>query len=283
MRCVGAAEPIARAPALDARHAVAGENLRTVVEFQAVAQRESPFLPVAVDDMAIDHLRLRLVRAIDAVQSVEHHETVIPSHIRGRPHGIEHGEIGLRDKLEHTAALGGGEAGYNLQSGSVVVGIEATGFWSNLSGNDAVAVGQGLFPNVTAVDADNLRWGGTLRARGGVTVDRLMLFFTGGWAFGDIQHTNTALPPVAGLPVVDQFTVHANGLVAGGGIAYALTNNLIGKIEYSYYNFNGYNRPAVGATGLTSNGQLPYTTESTYSIVTVGLDYKFGGPVVAKY
>ena len=179
--------------------------------------------------------------------------------------------------------LGGGEAGYNLQSGSVVVGIEATGFWSNLSGNDAVAVGQGLFPNVTAVDADNLRWGGTLRSRGGVTVDRLMLFFTGGWAFGDIQHTNTALPPVAGLPVVDQFTVHANGLVAGGGIAYALTNNLIGKIEYSYYNFNGYNRPAVGATGLTSNGQLPYTTESTYSIVTVGLDYKFGGPVVEKY
>ena len=88
--------------------------------------------------------------------------------------------------------LGGGEAGYNLQSGSVVVGIEATGFWSNINGNDAVAVGQGLFPNVTSVDADNLRWGGTLRARGGVTVDRLMLFFTGGWAFGDIQHTNTA-------------------------------------------------------------------------------------------
>jgi outer membrane immunogenic protein len=107
----------------------------------------------------------------------------------------------------------------------------------------------------------------------------LMLFFTGGWAFGDIAHTNT--DPVLGI---DRFTVHANGLVAGGGIAYAMTNNLIGKIEYSYYNFNGYNRPAVGATGLTANGQLPYTTESTYSVLTVGLDYKFGGgPVVAKY
>jgi outer membrane immunogenic protein len=176
--------------------------------------------------------------------------------------------------------MGGGEAGYNFQSGSVVVGIEATGFWSNINGSDAVAVGQGLFANVAAVDADSLRWGGTLRARGGVTVDRLMLFFTGGWAFGDIAHTNTAV----GLPAIqDQFTVHANGLVAGGGIAYALTNNLIGKVEYSYYNFNGYNRPAVGGTGLTSNGQLPYTTESTYSVITVGLDYKFGGPVVARY
>jgi outer membrane immunogenic protein len=174
--------------------------------------------------------------------------------------------------------VGGGEAGYNFQSGSVVAGIEATGFWSGMKGNDAAAIANGAFA-ITSVDADNLRWGGTLRARGGVTVDRLMLFFTGGWAFGDIAHTNT--DPVLGI---DRFTVHANGLVAGGGIAYAMTNNLIGKIEYSYYNFNGYNRPAVGATGLTANGQLPYTTESTYSVLTVGLDYKFGGgPVVAKY
>jgi outer membrane immunogenic protein len=174
--------------------------------------------------------------------------------------------------------LAGGEAGYNVQSGNVVVGIEATGFWSDIKGSDAVAVGQGLFP-IASVDADSLRWGGTLRARGGLAVDRLMLFFTGGWAFGDILHTNT--DPVFG---VDQFTVHANGLVAGGGLAYALTNNLIGKIEYSYYKFNGYNRPAVGATGLTANGQLPYTTNTEYSVLTVGLDYKFGGgPVVAKY
>jgi outer membrane immunogenic protein len=74
--------------------------------------------------------------------------------------------------------------------------------------------------------------------------------------------------------------VHANGLTGGGGIAYAITNNVIGKFEYRYYNFNGYNRPG---TPLTLSGQLPYTTESTYSVVTLGLDFKFGGPVVAKY
>jgi outer membrane immunogenic protein len=176
--------------------------------------------------------------------------------------------------------LGGGEAGYNFQIGSgLVIGVEATGFWSDIKGSDAAAQAQGQFLPITSVDADNLRWGGTVRARGGITVDRLMLFFTGGWAFGDIQHTNT--DPVFGA---DQFTVRANGLVAGGGIAYALTNNLIGKIEYSYYNFGSYNRPAVGATGLTANGQLPYTTNTQYSILTVGLDYKFGGgPVIAKY
>jgi outer membrane immunogenic protein len=174
-------------------------------------------------------------------------------------------------------ALAGGEIGYNWQSGNYLVGIEGDLFWSGIKGNDASQFAAGAFPAVAAVDADNLRWGGTLRVRGGFTVDRWLMFFTGGYAFGNIEHTNTAVPPVPGLPVIDKFTVHANGLTAGGGIAYALTNNIIGKIEYRYYNFNAYNRP------FPTNGQVSYTTDSTYSVVTLGIDFKFGGPVVAKY
>jgi outer membrane immunogenic protein len=163
--------------------------------------------------------------------------------------------------------IAGGELGYNAQSGNYLVGVEADGFWSGIKGNDNFALGSN--------DASNLRWGGTLRARGGITVDRLLLFFTGGWAFGDIVHTNT--DPVLGI---DQFSNHRNGLAAGGGIAYAMTDNLIGKIEYRYYDFGRYVR---AGNPLTPNGQLPYTVDSTYSVVTVGLDYKWGGPVIANY
>jgi outer membrane immunogenic protein len=173
-----------------------------------------------------------------------------------------------------TGGVAGGELGYNWQSGIYVVGLEGDLFWSGIRGNDSSAIAAGAFP-LTSVDADNLRWGGTVRVRGGFTIDRWLMFFTGGYAFGDIDHTNT--DPVGG---VDRFTVHANGLTAGAGFAYALTNNVIGKFEYRYYNFNGYNRTG---TPLTPNGQLPYTTESTYSVVTVGLDFKLGSPVVAKY
>jgi outer membrane immunogenic protein len=28
---------------------------------------------------------------------------------------------------------------------------------------------------------------------------------------------------------------------------------------------------------------LPYTVDNTFSVVTLGLDFKFGGPVIAKY
>jgi outer membrane immunogenic protein len=177
--------------------------------------------------------------------------------------------------------FGGGEVGYNWQSGHYIVGVEGDLFWSGISGNDSAQFNSGNFPGVTAVDADNWRWGGTLRVRGGFTVDRWLWFATGGYAFGDIQHTNT--PPVgAGLPV-DRFNVQANGLTAGGGFAYAITNNVSAKVEYRYYQFNGYNRPGNALTGLTANGQLPYTTNSSYSVVSIGLDFKFGGPVAAKY
>jgi outer membrane immunogenic protein len=166
-----------------------------------------------------------------------------------------------------------------VQSGNYVFGIEGDGFWFGIKGNDTNAVINGSFA-VGGIDATNLRWGGSIRARGGIAVDRLLLFFTGGWAYGDLLHTNTDL--TAGLGI-DQFSVQRSGLAAGGGIAYAMTNNLISKIEYRYYDFGAFNRPGLGAAGLTPNGQLPYTVNSTYSVVTLGLDYKFGGPVVAKY
>jgi outer membrane immunogenic protein len=182
-----------------------------------------------------------------------------------------------------TGAVGGGEVGYNWQSGSLVVSVEGNLAWTGIKGSDANQFNAGNFPGVAAIDADNLRWTGALLAKAGYAVDRWLLYFEGGYAFGSIQHTNTASPRVAGFPLVDTFNVTANGLTGGGGIAYAVTNNIIAKFDYRYTNFNGYNRPGNVITGLTANGQIPYTTETTYSVVTLGIDFKFGGPVVAKY
>jgi outer membrane immunogenic protein len=186
------------------------------------------------------------------------------------------GPIGFANytvNYDTSGAIAGGEAGYNLQSGNYLVGAEVTGFWSGIKGSDANQFYAGTLPAPIAnFDATNLRDGVTIRARGGITVDRLLLFFTGGWAYGSFLHTDTN--PGVG---VDSFTTHRSGLVAGGGIAYAITNNLIGKIEYSYFAYGRFvrNNPL--------DGVLPYTIDNTYSVVTVGLDYKFGGPVVARY
>jgi outer membrane immunogenic protein len=172
---------------------------------------------------------------------------------------------------DSSGAIGGGEVGYNAQSGNIVVGVEADGFWSGIKGSDASQFNAGTLP-IFAIDTTKLKDGASFRARGGIAVDRMLLFFDGGWALGFLGHTNF----VPGLGT-EQFTVQRSGLAAGGGIAYAITNNLIGKLEYRYYDFGRF----VRTTPTT--GVLPYTIDSTYSVVTLGLDYKFGGPVVAKY
>jgi outer membrane immunogenic protein len=172
---------------------------------------------------------------------------------------------------DSSGGIAGGEIGYNVQSGNIVGGIEAGGFWSGIKGSDISQFNAGTLP-IASIDATSLQSGATVLARGGIAVDRLLLFFTGGWAYGNLQHTNT--DPVFG---VDQFSANRSGLAAGGGIAYAITNNVIGKLEYRYYDFGTYQR--LNPT----NGQIPYSVANTYSVVTVGFDYKFGGPVVAKY
>jgi outer membrane immunogenic protein len=175
-----------------------------------------------------------------------------------------------------SGAVAGGEVGDQLQSGNYVVGFVADGMWSGIKGNDHFQTVD-AFGN-SSNDATSLRFAGTVRALGGIAVDRLLLFFTGGWAYGQLDHTNT--DTVFG---VDSFSNNRSGLTGGGGIAYAITNNLIGKLEYKYYDFGSFTRAGVSGTGFTPNGQLPYTIASTYSVLTLGLDYKFGGPVVAKY
>ncbi len=61
-------------------------------------------------------------------------------------------------------------------------------------------------------------------------------------------------------------------------MAYAITDNLIGKIEYRYDDLGTYHRDAP------TNAVLPFTVANTYSTVLLGLDFKFGGgPVVARY
>jgi outer membrane immunogenic protein len=178
---------------------------------------------------------------------------------------------------ETHGAFGGGNIGAYWQTGQIVWGVQADGLGSKIQGQDNFALTD---PAGNAVnDANQLKWAASLRAQGGIAIDRLMGYFFGGWATASITHTNTDL--VTG---VDTFTSRRNGLVAGGGIAMAFTDMVIGKIEYRYYDLGTYGRTATAATGLTPNGQVPYTVANTYSAVLAGIDIKFGGgTVLAKY
>lgn len=176
-------------------------------------------------------------------------------------------DTGFANSYSSSGGIAGGLAGYNWQINKFVVGVEGDLAWADIKGDDNFVGG--------TRDQTTLRWVGTIRGRAGFALNKWLLFGTAGYAYGDQRHVNTDL--VVG---VDSFTSGTSGWTAGAGVEYAFTPNWIGKAEYRYYDFNRYRR---SGTPLTPNGLAPYSVASQYQTVTVGVSYKFGGPVVARY
>jgi opacity protein-like surface antigen len=104
--------------------------------------------------------------------------------------------------LHPAGFVGGGEVGYNYQAGNILAGLEADFSYSGLrqtaSATGAPFIGGVLQTTVTT----KLHWFGTVRGRLGVLpMNNLLLYATGGFAYGDDDrpqsHRN---PPVRRSP-----------------------------------------------------------------------------------
>ena len=192
--------------------------------------------------------------------------------------------------------VGGGQVGYNYQIGNIVVGIEADAQYADLAGNRSGVVGftpgSGLAAPFVAFapaggNRTGIEWFGTVRGRIGYAWDRLLVFGTGGFAYGDGPDNCNSVGPfgAAGRCVNGG---NNNGLrtgwAAGGGIEYAFTPNLTGKIEGLYVNLDRnassrYIGDAFSVPGLVrtpvflNNGR---NRDDEFVVVRAGLNYKFG-------
>ena len=105
-----AAERIALTPAQNARDAIAREHLLAVMEAEAVAQRKLPDQAVALDRVALDHLRMRLEIRVQAVQQVVDHVAVVAGDVRRGPHRIERCEVRVRNEAQFALRLSTNDA-----------------------------------------------------------------------------------------------------------------------------------------------------------------------------
>lgn len=178
--------------------------------------------------------------------------------------------------------IGGGQIGYNWQSGQTVYGIEADIEGSGQTGNGnpvfthpagaTFCNGQvACFPAgvaATLANTDALNWFGTVRGRLGWAMDRWLPYVTGGWAYGEgtISGTTTTTIPSTNSFSASHFY---SGWTVGGGLEWAFSDHWTAKAEYLYINFG--NGPTVAASPKLSiaGGNL------TDSIGRVGLNYKF--------
>lgn len=194
-------------------------------------------------------------------------------------------------------AVAGGQLGFNWQVNSQwLVGAEADYQWSNLDGSVSSSFRLGGVGATNMVASQTVESFGTVRARAGVVLaPPLLLYGTGGFAFGQV-HENLHVPvATGGLPPLPAggfsyactigtacFAGAASqtlfGWSAGAGAEYAITTNLIFRTELLYVHLSSptVTATATAVTGATAPASIAASFPSVYfAVMRAGLNYKF--------
>jgi outer membrane immunogenic protein len=155
-----------------------------------------------------------------------------------------------------TGFIGGGQIGYNWQSGNVVFGIEAdiSGLSSKASTTDQI----GYFAYESSI-----RWLSTVRGRLGFTITpNTMIYATGGVAFGGVKNTLS----IPGLVSYSESKTKT-GWTVGGGIEHMLSRNWTVGVEGLFVD--------LGSTTVLPGFAKATRFKNEAIIGRVKLNYKF--------
>ncbi len=169
----------------------------------------------------------------------------------------------------HNASGGtfGGQFGYRWQMASWVFGLEAQGNWADFTGSNVST----LFANTT--NQTRINAFGLFTGQIGYAWDRALFYVKGGAAVTDSKFTSITTGVGGGVDFVNQTRW---GPSVGLGFAYAFAPNLSVGFEYNHL-FMG-NSDVIGI-----NGFLTDHIKQDVDLFTARVDFKFGGPVVARY
>ncbi|MBN8958253.1 MAG: porin family protein [Rhizobiales bacterium] len=160
---------------------------------------------------------------------------------------------GASTSADMDGPFGGAQIGYNMQMGSLVLGIEA-----DVSGGD-VRYSQSIGPGTVYSALDFF---GTVRGRIGFAADRALFYATGGLAWG-----HNELGGSIGAIGISDDKMHV-GWTVGAGLEYAFAPQWSAKVEYLYTQYGSENY-----FGAIVPGGIDLDPE-THS-VKVGINYRF--------
>ena len=186
-----------------------------------------------------------------------------------------------------TGFIGGGQAGYNWQTGSFVLGVETDFDGTDLSRSRSFVGATFVDPFgrsdfLTQNSSRKLDWLGTTRARVGYAVtsdNRLMIYGTGGIAYGGGSRHFDVFDNVDGWDWNGGGGSNTRvGWTLGAGVEYAFTDHITLKGEYLYYDLGSTHSVIIAnppASVFFPNTYATAKINFNGSIARLGLNYKF--------
>ena len=172
--------------------------------------------------------------------------------------------------------LAGGTLGYNWQMSSFVFGVEADASWVGEYGSNPDIGLAGILDgagNPLFTSSTRETWMATVRARSGYAVNNLLFYVQAAMRL-------QALKPASRMPTPAFSSIPStstrSGWTAGGGLEWGFAPNWSAKFEMLYMKFNSVTFNTVQAEG-------PRTVPLDDTVARFGINYRFGGPVVARY
>jgi len=163
----------------------------------------------------------------------------------------------------------GGQIGYRWQTGPVVFGVEAQGNWADFTGD-----------NLSAIFADRNRTKinafGLFTGQIGYAFNNVLLYAKGGAAVTDTKYDILGVP--GGALLASTSNTRWGGVV-GAGVEYGFTPNWSVGFEYDHL-FMDRQTVTFVAPGL---GVASDSIKQDVDLFTARINYRFGGPVIAKY
>jgi outer membrane immunogenic protein len=195
--------------------------------------------------------------------------------------------------LQPRGFIGGAQIGYNWQVyGRFVLGgeIDFQGTTASLSTTKTyVNVASGATLQASA--SSKLDYLGTVRGRLGIVViDPLLIYVTGGLAYGGGNVSSTFAIPAGGpselYPSARSF--NRVGYTIGGGLEYILSRSWTMKLEGLYYDLGNVSTFGSDVVSPATGSRLGKTFTLNGLIGRIGVNYKFdlmgpSAPVIAKY
>jgi outer membrane immunogenic protein len=165
----------------------------------------------------------------------------------------------------------GGQAGYRWQMGQAVFGLEAQGDWASLRSSHVSIV------NPLLTDSSKVTGLGLFTGQIGYAWNAALLYVKGGAAVTSNSLLQAATFGGVGLNFA---TSTRWGGTIGVGFEYGFAPNWSAGIEYDHlFMGNANNSFSVPAGAAAVVNQISQTVD----MVTLRVNYKFGGPVVARY